>query len=85
MPTPPVTPKRPVADKAKPLQQALGKIDKALTRLQADKSRLEARLSERASASEITEAGEQLLRVNLELTQLEEEWLSLSDDIEAMS
>jgi ATP-binding cassette subfamily F protein 3 len=85
MPTPPVTPKRPVSDKAKPLQQALGKIDKALTRLQADKSRLEARLSEGASASEIAEAGEQLLRVNLELTQLEEEWLSLSDDIEAMS
>jgi len=85
MPTPPVTPKRPVSDKAKPLQQALGKIDKALTRLQADKSRLEAQLSAGASASEIAEAGEQLLRVDLELTQLEEEWLNLSDDIEAMS
>ena len=85
MPTPPVTPKRPVSDKAKPLQQALGKIDKALTRLQADKSRLETQLSAGGSASEITEAGKELQRINLELAQLEEEWLSLSDEIEAIS
>jgi len=82
---PPVAPKRPVPDKAKPLQQALGKIDKALTRLQGEKSRLETQLSQVTLAGEITELSKQLQRVNLELSQLEEEWLSVSDDIEAMS
>ena len=76
---------RPLPDKAKPLQQALGKIDKALARLHTEKDLLETQLSQAASAGEIAEAGKQLQRVNLELTQLEEEWLSLSDDIEAMS
>jgi len=76
---------RPLPDKAKPLQQALGKIDKALARLHTEKDLLETQLSQAASAGKIAEAGKQLQRVNLELTQLEEEWLSLSDDIEAMS
>ena len=75
---------RPLPDKAKPLQQALGKIDKALARLHTEKDLLETQLSQAASTGEIAKAGKQLQRVNLELTQLEEEWLSLSDDIEAM-
>ncbi len=86
LPDTPSTPaKRPLPDQAKPLQLALDKIDKTLANLQAEKTRLEAQLAHANHPRDIAESGKQLQRVNLELTQLEEEWLSLSDDIEAMS
>jgi ATP-binding cassette subfamily F protein 3 len=84
VPTAPST-KRPVSGKAKPLKQALGKIDQALAELQAKKTQLEAHLSSAKTPSDIAAASEQLQRVHVELTQLEEEWLALSDELEAIS
>ena len=77
--------KRPVSAKAKPLKQALGKIDQALAELQLKKTQLEANLSSAKTPSDIAAANEQLQRAHVELTQLEEEWLALSDELEAIS
>ena len=77
--------KRPVSGKAKPLKQALGKIDQALAELQLKKAQLEANLSSAKTPSDIAAVSEQLQRAHVELTQLEEEWLALSDELEAIS
>ena len=69
---------------AKPLQQALDKIDKTLAGLQVEKNRMEAQLAQASSPGDIAEGAKQLQRVTLELMQLEEQWLSLSGDIEAL-
>ncbi len=84
MPAPPST-KRPVSGKAKPLKQALGKIDLALAELQVQKTQLETHLSSATTPNEIATASEQLQRVHVELARLEEEWLVLSDELEAIS
>ena len=70
--------------KAKPLQQALAKLDKTLADLQNEKTGLETRLANAASAKDIAAIAQQLQRVDAELTAREEEWLSLSGDIEAL-
>ena len=70
--------------KAKPLQQTLAKLDKTLTDLHIEKTRLEARLANASLASDIAESAQQLQRVTAELAKYEEEWLSLSEDIEAL-
>ncbi len=87
LPVEPAAPstKRAVSGKAKPLKQALGKIDQALAELQAKKTQLEANLSSAKTSSDIAAANDQLQRVHVELTQLEEEWLALSDELEAIS
>ncbi len=84
MPTPPSA-KRPISGKAKPLKQALGKIDQALAELQLKKTQLEANLSSAKTPSDIATTSEQLQHVHVELTRLEEEWLALSDELEAIS
>ena len=70
--------------KAKPLQQALAKLDKTLAKLQSEKAGLETRLANAASAKDIADIAQQLQRVDAELAVMEEEWLSLSEDIEAL-
>ena len=78
-PAPPVLPA-----KAKPLQQALAKLDKTLADLQHEKTGLETRLANATSAKDIADIAQRLQRVDAELTTREEEWLSLSEDIEAL-
>jgi ATP-binding cassette subfamily F protein 3 len=73
------------AGNTKPLKQALGKLDKILATLHAEKVSLEARLSGSLSANDIKETGQQLQRVNDELAGQEEEWLRLSVELEALS
>ena len=75
---------RALSAKAKPLQQALAKLDKTLADLQVEKTRLETQLAQITSANEIAESAKQLQHVMEELTVREEEWLSLSEDIEAL-
>ncbi|MHB8914385.1 MAG: ABC-F family ATP-binding cassette domain-containing protein [Thiobacillus sp.] len=70
--------------KAEPLQQALAKLDKTLADLHSEKTGLEAQLAKAASAKDIAESAKQLQRVTAELAKFEEEWLSLSEDIEAL-
>ena len=70
--------------KAKPLQQALAKLDKTLADLHSEKTGLETRLAHAASAKDISESAKQLQRVTTELAKLEEEWISLSENIEAL-
>ena len=70
--------------KAKPLQQALAKLDKTLADLHSEKTRLEAQLAKAATPNDIADSAMSLQRVTAELSKLEEEWLSLSEDIEAL-
>jgi ATP-binding cassette subfamily F protein 3 len=77
--------RQPATGKTKPLKQALDRLDQSMAALHAEKAALEARLSSAQPASEIAETGRQLQRVSDELAIQEEEWLSLSGDIEAMS
>ncbi|MEQ1590891.1 MAG: ATP-binding cassette domain-containing protein [Thiobacillaceae bacterium] len=84
--TPPVAAvKRSNPEKTRPLKQALGKIDKNLATLHAEKTILEARLETIQLPSEIADVSKNLQRVNDEVAQLEEEWLTLSDEIEALT
>ena len=75
---------RALPTRAKPLQQALAKLDKTLADLQNEKAGLETRLATAATAKDIADIAQQLQRVDAELTVREEEWLSLSEDIEAL-
>jgi ATP-binding cassette subfamily F protein 3 len=85
--TPPaVAAKRTSPEKAKPLKQALGKIDKSLASLHAEKAALESRLAKtQLPANEIADASKNLQRVSDEMAELEEAWLTLSDEIEALT
>ena len=85
-PPPPTAPRhQPATGKTKPLKQALDMLDQSMAALHAEKAVLETRLSSAQRASEIAEAGRQLQRVSDELARQEEEWLSLSGEIEATS
>ena len=75
-----------LADKTKPFKKELEQIDKKLPQLNAERDALEAKLATPGLAgSDIVEAGKQLSAVNGQIEQLEERWLELSEQIEAIS
>lgn len=74
----------PLFFEAKPLQQALAKLDKTLADLHSEKTGLETQLAGAGSAKDLADIALQLQGVNEELKVREEEWLSLSEDIEAL-
>ncbi|MPN09625.1 hypothetical protein SDC9_156916 [bioreactor metagenome] len=75
-----------LADKTKPFKKELDQIDKHLPQLTAERSDLEARLSTQGlSGADIAEAGKQLKQVNDTIDTLEERWLELSEQIEAIA
>ena len=75
-----------LAEKTKPFKKELEQIDKTLPKLNAHRSALEEKLATPGlSGGDIVEAGKQLSAVNAEIDQLEERWLELSEQIEAVS
>ena len=75
-----------LAEKTKPFKKELEQIDKTLPKLNAERGTLEAKLATPGlSGGDIVEAGKQLSAVNAEIDQLEERWLELSEQIEALA
>ncbi|WP_312409192.1 ATP-binding cassette domain-containing protein [Comamonas sp.] len=75
-----------LADKTKPFKKELEQIDKKLPQLNTQRDALEAKLATPGlSGADIVDAGKQLSAVNGEIEQLEERWLELSEQIEAIS
>ncbi|MDR6535566.1 ATP-binding cassette domain-containing protein [Variovorax soli] len=73
------------SNQAKPLKRELAQIDEQLAAAGAEKTSLEARLSTSLPASEIAETGRRLKALNDQIDALEERWLALSDQIEALA
>lgn len=75
-----------LAEKTKPFKKELEQIDKKLPKLNEQRSELEEKLATPGLAgTDIVEAGKQLSTVNTEIDALEERWLELSEQIEALS
>ena len=75
-----------LADKTKPFKKELEQIDKKLPQLNAERGALEEKLATPGLAgADIVEAGKQLSAVNSSIEQLEERWLELSEQIEAIA
>ncbi|TAJ57740.1 ATP-binding cassette domain-containing protein [Variovorax sp.] len=73
------------SEQAKPLKRELSKIDERMAAAGTERSALEARLAEPLPPAEIADAGKRLKALNDEIGQLEERWLALSDQLEALS
>jgi ATP-binding cassette subfamily F protein 3 len=71
-------------EKLRPLQRELDKVDARMAELSTEGAALEERLSANLPPHEIAEVGKRLKTVNNELQQLEEKWLELSSQIEAV-
>ena len=73
------------AERLKPLRQAIGTIDRRLAELTAERAALEQRLAQPDIApADIADAGRQLKAVGEEIARLEDQWLDLSGQLEAM-
>jgi len=73
------------SERLRPLQRELEKVDARLATLNHEGAALEERLSAPLPPAEIAELGKRLKTVNSELQQLEEQWLELSSQIEAVT
>ena len=73
------------AEKTRPLRRELEQVDQRLARLNAEKTTLEERLSTPLPPPEIADAGRRLKAVSDEIATLEERWLELSTELEALS
>ncbi|RZI94251.1 MAG: ATP-binding cassette domain-containing protein [Variovorax sp.] len=67
-----------------PLQREIAKVDEELARAGKEKSSLESRLAESLPPAEIAAAGKKLKAVNDEIDRLEERWMALSGELEAL-
>ena len=74
-----------LAEKTKPFKKELEQIDKRLPQLQAERGELEEKLSQPMAPADIAEAGKRLKSCNDEIDQLEERWLELSEQIDAIA
>ena len=70
--------------RTKPLKKQIDQVEKSMAQLQSDKTGLEAKLLEPISPSDIAETGKKLKVINDELNSLEERWLGLTSEIEAI-
>jgi len=83
----PVTP--PAAKKSssnlKALQRDLGKLEQQMLELQTQKNAMEARLSTLTDPQEIGEVGLKIQDADAALADIEDRWLAISEEIEALS
>ncbi|WP_319242313.1 ATP-binding cassette domain-containing protein [uncultured Propionivibrio sp.] len=79
----------PVAKKSssnlKALQRDLGKLEQQMLELQTQKNAMEARLSTLADPQEIGELGMKMQAIDESLADIEDRWLAISEEIEALS
>ena len=74
-----------IAEKTRPLRTELQHAEARLAHLAAERAEIEGRLAAAGlSSADIAEAGRQLNHIAAETAMLEERWLELSDEIEAM-
>jgi ATP-binding cassette subfamily F protein 3 len=66
----------------KVLQRELGQVERTLLELQTEQQTLEARSSRSRSAPELVEVSSRLNQIVVELSRLEDRWLSLSEQID---
>ncbi|WP_374352744.1 ABC-F family ATP-binding cassette domain-containing protein [Limnohabitans sp.] len=72
------------AAQTRPLKKELEKIEQRMAAIEPEKTGLEARLSTPLSPADIAEAGRRLKALGEELEQLEERWLELSEQLQAL-
>jgi ATP-binding cassette subfamily F protein 3 len=73
------------SDTTRPLRIELQRIDERLPRLVAEKAQLEARLAEPGStAQQYADLGRDLAHASAEIAMLEERWLELQAELEAL-
>jgi len=73
------------SDQAKPIKREIAQIDERLAAAGTERAALEARLAQPLPSAEIAEAGKRLKTLNDEIGRLEERWLALSDQLEALA
>ena len=73
-----------LADRTRPLRRALEQAERRMPQLSDERAALEQRLAAPLPPAEIAEAGRRLKAVTGELAALEDEWLDLSGQIEAI-
>ncbi|HSV61685.1 MAG TPA: ATP-binding cassette domain-containing protein [Variovorax sp.] len=90
-PAPPAAPRQQDAqdraqrsERQKPIKRELAKAEARLSAAGTERDALEARLAQPLAPPEIAEAGKRLKALNDEISQLEELWLRLSDELEAI-
>jgi ATP-binding cassette subfamily F protein 3 len=72
------------SDQLKPIKREIAQVDERLAAAGAERTALEARLAQPLPPAEIAEAGKRLKTLNDEIGRLEERWLALSDQLEAL-
>jgi ATP-binding cassette subfamily F protein 3 len=72
------------AERQKPVKRELTKAETRLAAATSERDALEARLAQPLPPAEIADTGKRLKTVNDEIAQLEELWLRLSDELEAL-
>ncbi|MBP7420141.1 MAG: ATP-binding cassette domain-containing protein [Burkholderiaceae bacterium] len=72
-------------EKTRPLKKELEQIDKRMTELQTTKNTLEERLTQPMPPAEIADNGKRLKAATDEITKLEERWLEVSSELEALT
>ena len=77
--------KQSIPSAAKPLRKELDKIDKQIVVLNNEKSGLQETLANTTLPDELANAGKRLKVIDDDLSKLEEEWLRISEEIEALS
>ena len=73
------------SEAAKPLRKALDKIDTKMQALTAEKASLEALLTTTKAPQEMAQTGKRLKAIDADLAGLEERWLELTEQIEAVA
>ncbi len=72
-------------EKTRPLKKELEQIDKRMTELQTTKNTLEERLTQPMPPAEIADNGKRLKAATDEIAKLEERWLEVSSELEALT
>ncbi len=72
-------------EQLKPLKKELERVEKQIAQFTQERDALQARLNGPASPAELAEAGRQLKAANTQLEPLEERWLELTEQIEAVA
>lgn len=73
------------SEQAKPLKREIAQIDERLAKAGTAKAAIEARLAQPLPAAEIAEAGKRLKALNEEIDKLEERWMTVSGQLEALT
>jgi ATP-binding cassette subfamily F protein 3 len=72
------------SDQLKPIKREIAQVDERLAAAGTERTALDARLAQPLPSAEIAEAGKRLKTLNDEIGRLEERWLALSDQLEAL-